>query len=139
MKTMKTAMQICCVLLFGVFLASGSFAADEAAIKGNVDGIAAGIGSGKAPADYKPGDYDPYVFIMEEGGMVIVHPSLVGQSLNTDKFKPVYDALAKATADGVWVEYTWKGAQKKSYVKKPPAAWSLVAVTPKSNNRASYR
>ncbi len=121
---MKTAMQVWFVLLFGIFLASGSFAADEAAIKGNVDGIAAGIGSGKAPTDYTPGDYDPYVFIMEEGGMVIVHPSLVGQSLNSDKFMPVYEALVKATADGVWVEYMWQGAQKKTYARK--AAGGLI-------------
>jgi hypothetical protein len=43
---------------------------------------------------------------------------LQGKSLNTDKFKPVYDALIKATPDGVWVEYTWQDAQKKSYVRK---------------------
>jgi hypothetical protein len=118
MKTMKRAIEICFVLLFGICLASGSFAADEAAIKANVDGITAGIDGGKAPAEYKSGDYDPYVFVMEEGGGVIVHPSLQGQSLNTDKYKPVYEALVKATADGVWVEYTWQGAQKKSYVRK---------------------
>lgn len=115
---MKRAIGIYFVLLFGVFLASGSFAADEAAIKGNVDGITAGIDAGKAPGEYKSGDYDPYVFVLEEGGAVIVHPSLQGQSLNTDKYKPVYTAVAKATTDGVWVEYTWQGDQKKSYVRK---------------------
>lgn len=115
---MKRAIEIGFVLLFGFFLASGSFAADEAAIKGSVDGVTAGIDAGKAAAEYKSGDYDPYVFVMEEGGMLVVHPSLQGQSLNTDKFQPVYTAVAQATADGVWVEYTWKGDQKKSYVRK---------------------
>lgn len=115
---MKKTMQVYFLLLMGLFLASGSFAADEAAIKANVDGVTTGINSGKAPKDFNSGDFDPYVFILEEGGMAIVHPSLAGQSLNTEKFMPVYEALVKATADGAWVEYMWQGAQKKSYVRK---------------------
>jgi hypothetical protein len=99
------------------FLATGVLAADKAAIKKNVDGIVAGIDGGKMATDFKANDYTPYVFIMEEGGMLLVHPSLAGQSLK-EKAGPVYDAVAKATAEGVWVDYEWKGKHKHSYVKK---------------------
>ena len=114
---MTNSIQVFFALLLGMSLATAAFAADEAAIKAHVDGVVAGIDGGKAPADFNAGDYDPYVFIMEADGGVIVHPSLEGKSLNTDEFKPVYDALVKATPAGAWVEYKWKGAQKKSYVR----------------------
>ncbi|WP_394699273.1 hypothetical protein [uncultured Desulfobacter sp.] len=104
-------------MLIGICLSTGAMAADEGAIKGHVDTIAAGIDGGKAPTDIKPGDYDPYVFIMEKGGTMVVHPSKQGQSLNTSEFKPVYDALVQSTSDGVWVEYQWAGAEKKTYVR----------------------
>ncbi len=115
---MKNAIQVCFGLILGLCLAGAAFAADEAAIKANVDGVATGIDGGEDPAGFKAGDYDPYVFVMEADGGVIVHPSLQGKSLNTDKFRPVYDALVKATPGGVWVEYEWQGAQKKSYVRE---------------------
>jgi hypothetical protein len=114
---MKRSMIIMFVLVFGVCLAAGAMAADEAAIQGNVDGIVEGINGGKAASEYNAGDYDPYVFIMEKEGMLVVHPKLQGQSLNTDKFKPVYDAVAQSVPEGVWVEYEWGGAMKKSYVR----------------------
>ncbi len=114
---MKNAMQICFGLFFGLCVASVSFAADEAAIQANVDGVVAGIDGGKAATAYSAGDYDPYVFIMEVDGGVIVHPTLQGDTLNSEKFQPVYDALVQATPAGVWVDYEWQGAQKKSYVR----------------------
>lgn len=107
---MKKALTICLAMVIGICLSTVAMAADEGAIKGNVDAIAAGIDDGKAHTDYKPGDYDPYVFIMEKGGKMVVHPSKQGHSLNTDEFKPVYDALVQSTPDGVWVEYQWAGA-----------------------------
>ena len=115
---MKNTMQLGFALVLGLFLAGASFAADESAIKANVDGVAEGINGGKDPAGYTAGDYDPYVFVMEADGGLIVHPSLQGKSLNTDKFSPVYNALVKATPGGNWVEYEWQGAQKKSYVRE---------------------
>lgn len=51
---------------------------------------------------------------MEEGGNLLVHPSLVGQSLK-EKAEPVYNECAKATAEGVWVDYVWKEKQKHTY------------------------
>jgi signal transduction histidine kinase len=115
---MRNAIRIGFGLLLGLCLAGASFAADEAAIKANVDSVAEGINGGKDPSGYKAGDYDPYIFVMEADGGVIVHPSLQGESLNTEKFSPVYEALVKATPGGAWVEYEWQGSQKKSYVRE---------------------
>jgi len=117
-KVMKKLMMVCFVAIFGLFMASGALAVDEAAIAANVDAVVAGIDGGKAPTDYKADEFDPYVYIMEEGGMLLVHPSLQGQSLGEEKYKPVYEAIIQATAEGVWVEYEWGGAMKKAYVKK---------------------
>ena len=114
---MKKALTICLATVIGICLCTGAMAADEAAIKANVDGIVAGIDGGKAATDYNAGDYDPYVFIMEENGMLLVHPTLEGQSLNTEKFKPVYDALIQSMPEGVWVDYEWGGSMKRSYVR----------------------
>ncbi|NDY71415.1 hypothetical protein DO021_03170 [Desulfobacter hydrogenophilus] len=114
---MKKALTICLAMVIGLCLSTGAMAADEGAIKGNVDGIVAGIDGGKMPTDYKAGDYDPYVFIMEKNGTMVVHPNKQGQSLNTDEFKTVYDALVQSTPEGLWVEYEWAGASKKTYVR----------------------
>jgi hypothetical protein len=109
-----------CIVLLSlavVFMfATGSFAADKDAIKKNVDGIVAGIDGGKDAKSFNANDTDPYAFIMEKDGMLVVHPSLAGSSLK-EKAPPVYDALIKSTPDGTWVDYEWKGAMKHSYVK----------------------
>lgn len=107
------------VSLFSVFLwvSVGCATVDEAAISKTVDMIAAGIESGKAATEFKSDAYQPYAFIMEEGGKMLVHPSLTGESLK-EKAPPVYEALMKATPEGIWVEYEWKGAMKHTYAKK---------------------
>jgi hypothetical protein len=105
------------VFVFGLCLSITVFAADKEAIQKNVDGIVAAIDGGKAAADFKANDYEPYVFIMEENGNLIVHPSLTGQSLK-EKAEPVYNAIIKATPEGIWVDYEWQGAMKHSYVRK---------------------
>lgn len=115
---MKKFVLVCVVTVLGLFIASASMAADEAAIAANVNGIVEAIDGGKAPTEFKAGDYDPYIYIMEENGMLLVHPTLQGQSLGEEKFKPVYEAIIKATAEGVWVEYEWQGGMKKAYVRK---------------------
>lgn len=92
------------------------FAADKNLIKKNVDGIVAEINKGKAPDSFSADDYSPYAFIMKKNGVLVVHPSLAGQSLKK-KAPPVYDALRKSKSTGVWVDYIWKEKQKHSYVK----------------------
>ena len=116
---MKRVAIISLALVFGICLATGAFAADKDAIKKQVDDIVVAIDGGKTAADFSSAAQNKpsYVFIMEEGGNLLVHPSLVGQSLK-DKAEPVYNECAKATADGVWVGYVWKEKQKHTYVRK---------------------
>ncbi len=104
--------------LFAVFfLVTGAWAVDKDAISKNVDTIVAAIDGGKDAASYKADAFTPYAFILEEGGKLLVHPSLTGESLK-EKAPPVYEALTKATPEGVWVEYEWKGKTKHTYAKK---------------------
>ena len=116
---MKRVAIISLTLIIGLCLATGAFAADKAAIKKQVDDIVVAIDGGKMAKDFTSAAQNKpsYVFIMEEGGMLLVHPSLVGQSLK-EKAEPVYNECAKATAAGVWVDYVWKEKQKHTYVRK---------------------
>jgi hypothetical protein len=116
---MKRVTIISLVLILGFCLVAGAFAADKDAIKKQVDEIVVSIDSGKKAQDFKDAAQNKpnYVFIMEEGGQMLVHPSLVGQSLK-DKAEPVYNECSKATTDGTWVEYEWQGKQKNTYVRK---------------------
>ena len=118
-KNMKRATIISLALILGLCLVAGAFAADKDAIKKQVDEIVVAIDSGKKAQDFKDAAQNKpsYVFIMEENGQMLVHPSLVGQSLK-DKAEPVYNECSKATADGTWVKYEWQGAEKNTYVRK---------------------
>ena len=116
---MKRATIISLALILGLCFATGALAADKDAIKKQVDEIVVSIDSGKKAQDFKDAAQNKpsYVFIMEEDGQMLVHPSLVGQSLK-DKALPVYNECSKATADGTWVKYEWKGKEKNTYVRK---------------------
>ena len=116
---MKRITVISLVLLFGLCLVAGAFAADKDAIKKQVDEIAAAMNSGKKAEDFKDAAHNEpyYVFIMEQDGTLLVHPSLTGENLK-EKAEPVYNECAKATSDGVWVDYMWKGKQKHTYVRE---------------------
>ncbi len=104
-------------LLTMCFLATSAIAIDKAAISKNVDVIVAGLEAGKNVTSYNASDYNPYVFIIEENGQMVVHPSLAGKNLK-EVALPIFEALATATADGTWVEYEWKGKTKHTYIKK---------------------
>lgn len=114
---MKKIAILAMVVMFGVCLSLNAVAADRDAIQKSVEGVAAEIDSGKPASDFKADDFTPYVFIMEESGNMIVHPTLTGQSLK-EKAGPVYDAIIVATPAGGWVDYMWQEKQKHSYVKK---------------------
>jgi fibronectin type 3 domain-containing protein len=116
---MKRATIISLALILGLCLVAGAFAADKDAIKKQVDEIVVSIDSGKKAQDFKDAAQNKpsYVFIMKEDGNMLVHPSLVGQSLK-DKALPVYNECSRATADGTWVKYEWKGKEKNTYVRK---------------------
>ena len=105
------------VALALLLVCNTSWAIDEATISTNVDSIVAGIDSGKDLSAIKADAYEPYAFVMEENGTMLVHPSLAGESLK-EKAPPVYTALTKASPEGVWIEYEWQGKMKHTYAKK---------------------
>ncbi len=104
-------------LLAAFFLVTGAFAADETAISGNVDKIVAEIDAGKDAATLQADKMQPYAFIMQEDGKMIVHPTLAGESLK-DKAPEVYSELLKASPEGVWISYMWQGKMKHTYAKR---------------------
>ena len=104
-------------LLAILLTAAPLLAADEATIKKQVDDMVEAINNGKPPASYTADAYQPYAFIMEANGLLLVHPYLAGESL-PEKAAPIYQALQQATTEGIWVEYFWKGAQKHTYVRR---------------------
>ena len=116
---MKKMIMLCLVLVFGLSLMAVAAEVDKDAIKKQVDEIVVAIDGGKTAQDFKDAaKKEPYyVFIMQEDGKMLVHPSLEGESLKA-KAEPVYNALVKATPAGVWVEYEWQGKQKNTYVRK---------------------
>lgn len=121
---MKKSLLVGLVLVVGLALASVSFGAavDKDAIKKQVDEIVVAMDGGKTVADFTDAaKKEPYyVFIMEKDGNMLVHPTLVGQSLK-EKAEPVYNAVVKATPAGTWVDYEWQGKQKHSYVRTTKA------------------
>lgn len=121
---MKRITILSLALIIGLCLTANAFAAGKGAskkqaIKKQVDEIVAAVDAGKMAEDFKSAAQNKphYVFIMEENGMLLVHPSLAGQSLK-EKAEPVYNECAKATDKGVWVSYVWKGKKKHTYVRK---------------------
>jgi hypothetical protein len=117
---MKRVTLTCLVLFIGIFLATAALAAaDKAAIQKQVDEIVAAIDGGKTADDFKDAaKSEPYyVFIMQEDGNLLVHPSLEGKSLK-EEAEVVYNAVVKGTPEGSWVDYEWKGKMKHTYVKK---------------------
>ncbi len=107
------------ILLIGLSLSTIAFGADKDAIKAQVDEIVVAIDGGKKAEDFADAaKKEPhYVFIMQEDGAMLVHPSLVGTNLK-DRSEALYGTLSQATAEGVWVKYEWDGKEKNTYVRK---------------------
>lgn len=99
------------------FVATAAWAIDKVVISTNVETIVAELDAGKDSSSFTSDSYDPYVFILEEGGTLLVHPSLTGESLK-EKAAPVYEALAAADPKGSWIQYEWKGKVKNTYAKR---------------------
>ena len=116
---MKKYLLIMLVVMVGLSLTGFVSAADKDAIKAKVDEIAVAIEGGKPASDFadaaklKP----HYVYIMQEDGKLLVHPSLVGKNLK-EAAMPAFEAVSQATMEGSWVKYEWKGAEKNAYVRK---------------------
>ncbi len=106
------------VLVAGLSLAVGAFAQDKDAIKKQVDDIVMAIDGGKNASDFASAANNKpyYVYIMEKGGNLLVHPSLLGKNLK-EVAEPAYEAVSKATPAGAWVKYVWQGNEKNAYVR----------------------
>ena len=116
---MKKYLLIMLVVMVGLSLTGVVSAADKDAIKAKVDEIAVAIEGGKPASDFADAaKLEPhYVYIMEESGNLLVHPSLVGKNLK-EAAMPAFEAVSQATMEGGWVKYEWKGAEKNAYVRK---------------------
>ena len=116
---MKKYLLIMLVVMVGLSLTGVVSAADKDAIKAQVDEIAVAIEGGKPVSDFADAAKNKphYVYIIEENGNVLVHPSLVGKNLK-EAAMPAFEAVAQATMEGTWVKYEWKGAEKNAYVRK---------------------
>jgi hypothetical protein len=116
---MKKYLLIMLVVMVSLSLTGFVSAADKDAIKAKVDEIAVAIEGGKPASDFADAaQLKPhYVYIMEEGGKLLVHPSLVGKNLK-EAAMPAFEAVSQATMEGNWVKYQWKGAEKNAYVRK---------------------
>ena len=117
----KMTFMLCVLWLVGMCLAVSAFAADREAIQANVDEVVATVNEGADPTSIQANDYDPYVYIMEQDGNLVVHPELTGKNLK-ELALPVYDAVMKGTEAGAWVDYEWKGEQKHAYVRMTECA-----------------
>ena len=106
------------VLVAGLSLASGILAQDKDAIKKQVDDIVMAIDGGKKATDFASAANNKpyYVYIMEKGGNLLVHPSLLGKNLK-EVAGPAYEAVSKATPTGTWVKYVWQDKDKNAYVR----------------------
>ncbi len=116
---MKRFVMMLVMVIVSLSLTGVVFAGDKGAIKTQVDEIVMAIDGGKMASDFtEAANRKPYyVYIMEMNGILLVHPSLVGQNLK-EKAAPAYDAVVQATPGGTWVKYEWKGKEKNAYVRK---------------------
>ena len=105
------------LLMAAFFCVANVMAEDRISIEKNVHELAAAIETGQDASGFAADAYTPYVFVMESGGRLLVHPTLAGEDLK-EKALPIYEALVKATPEGVWVEYAWKGKEKHTFAKR---------------------
>ncbi len=118
--SMKRALTACLAMVFVLTVALFAFAAEpnRDAIKKKVDDTVAALNGGKTAADFSAAAKDdPYIFIMQGDGTMLVHPTLVGKNIKGD-MEVIYKEVVKADATGVWVKYEWKGKEKNTYVRK---------------------
>ncbi|MCL1980726.1 MAG: hypothetical protein FWG62_06590 [Proteobacteria bacterium] len=114
---MRQTIGLLAVMLWCLLPAPPGLATDKMIIQKNVDEVVVAINGGKAATGYGANAYTPYVFIMAPNGKLIVHPNLAKEYLQ-EKAASIHEALLKATPEGVWVSYFWKGAEKETYVRK---------------------
>jgi len=113
---MKKILYIGVVLLLGMMLKDVILAHEIEENKKLVDEVVEAINNGKKPEDFKDwAKKEPYyVSIMEPDGRFIVHPNYTRLQ---EWDKEIFDALSKATTEGLWVSFPWRG-KRHAYVRR---------------------
>ena len=105
------------LLMLALFFVANVLAEDKISAEKNVSEMIALLESGRDASSVAPDAFTPYVFVMDHDGRLLVHPTLAGEDLK-EKARPIYEILLRATPEGLWVEYTWKGKEKQTFVKR---------------------
>jgi hypothetical protein len=113
---MKRILFVGLVLLVGMMFTGIILAHEIEENKKLVDEVVDAINNGKKAEDFKDWAYkEPYyIFIMDQNGRFLVHPTYT-QLQTWDKV--IFDALLKATPEGLWVSFPWRG-KRHCYVRK---------------------
>jgi hypothetical protein len=113
---MKKILYTGLVLLIGIMFTGVILAHEIEENKKLVNEVVDAINKGKKVEDFKDlAKKEPYyVFIMEQDGRFLVHP--ISTRLQ-EWDKPIFDAVSKATAEGLWVSYPYLG-KSHTYVRK---------------------
>jgi hypothetical protein len=116
-ETMKQF--VCLLILATIFVFNGNLKAEDRniGIEKNVEQLASALDRGEDATSYATDSCTPYVFVMEENGKLLAHPTLAGENLK-EKALPIFKALIMAAPEGVWVTYAWKGRIKHTYAKR---------------------
>ena len=105
------------LLMLALFFVANVLAEDKISAEKNVSEMIALLDSGREATSIAPDAFTPYVFVMDQDGRLLVHPTLSGEDLK-EKARPIYDILQQATPEGMWVEYSWKGKDKRTFIKR---------------------
>lgn len=105
------------LLMLALFFVANVLAEDKISAEKNVSEMIALLESGRDASSVAPDAFTPYVFVMDQDGRLLVHPTLAGEDLK-EKARPIYEILLRATPEGLWVAYTWKGKEKQTFVKR---------------------
>jgi hypothetical protein len=111
---MKKILYASLALLLGTMLSGVILAHEIEENKKLVDEVVVAINNGRKAEDFKDlAKKEPYyVFIMEPDGRFLVHPV----KTRVDDWR-IFDALSKATTEGLWVSYDYLG-RRHTYVRK---------------------